>query len=219
MPLGIEVGMVVGGLEVLAAEVVVLHADGAVLGVKDGNAMATTDLADGLDDGFEARATDVPRGDESNLGPGVLLTQTLAEQGEGVAEHAERVAVVVCERGIVVPGNDQDNVGRVRHFGISLHHAWAETLAVPCHAGTVAAIVAILESQLLGRQTVPRLLLRATVVGHITVAEYDERLSLHQQTGKAQAQPEYQSFHFSLFQPHRRTQAPTTATTISPAQL
>ena len=79
MSFGIEVGMVVGSLEVLATEVGILHVDWGLASVENGDVLLLAHFADGADDWLETGTVDVPRCDEANLSPWVLLAQTLTE--------------------------------------------------------------------------------------------------------------------------------------------
>ena len=75
---GIEVGMVIRGLEVLAAEVGILYMNGTATCVEYWDMVASTDFVDGFDDGFETRSLDMPWRDKSNGCMRIFLAQALA---------------------------------------------------------------------------------------------------------------------------------------------
>ena len=75
---GIEVGMVIRGLEVLSAEVCILHANGTATRVEYWDVVASAYLVDGLDDRLETRSLDMPWCDESNGCMWIFLAQALA---------------------------------------------------------------------------------------------------------------------------------------------
>ena len=78
MTFGIEVGMVIRGLEVLATEVGILYTNGTATCVKYRDVVASANLVDGLDDGLETRSLYMPRCDEANDRMRIFLAQALA---------------------------------------------------------------------------------------------------------------------------------------------
>ena len=75
---GIEVGMVISGLEVLATEVGILYMNGTATRVEYWDVVASANFVDGFDDGLETRSLDMPRCDESNGCMRIFLAQALA---------------------------------------------------------------------------------------------------------------------------------------------
>ena len=73
VPLGVEVGHIVGGLEEETPESSEADVDATSRrGVEDGNAEAAADFLHGLNRLFVHRQRNVPRGDEANLGCGIF---------------------------------------------------------------------------------------------------------------------------------------------------
>lgn len=75
---GIEVGMVIRGLEILATEVCILYTNGTATRVEYRDVVASANLVDGLDDWLETRSLDMPRRDKSNGCMRIFLAQALA---------------------------------------------------------------------------------------------------------------------------------------------
>ena len=75
---GIEVGMVIRGLEILATEVGILHTNGTATRVEYWDMVASANFVDGFDDGLETRSLNMPRRDKSNGCMRIFLAQALA---------------------------------------------------------------------------------------------------------------------------------------------
>ena len=76
---GIEVGVIVGCLEVGAAEVAVFNTDGAAAGVEHADSLFFTHATNGLDDGLETRLRHVPGRHEADGCMGIFRLQPTAE--------------------------------------------------------------------------------------------------------------------------------------------
>lgn len=193
---GIEVGSVVGTLEVLASEGFVAHLDGTLGSVvpEEGDAVAAADASYGLADRFEACPLAVPGGDVADACVGTALADVVDEELEAVAEHGEGVAAGTNLVGIVVSADDEDIVGlRVKEVGLGPEGgsevpaltgvARVEVVcAVEGHAGSVLAQVVVSKAELLCHLAMPGLLLGALVVLHVGVADDVERLGRRAET-------------------------------------
>ena len=177
--LGVEVGHVVGALEVDATDALEADVDSAMHHrVEDGNAIFFANFFHRLGRFFVHRLWYVPRGHETNLGVRILLTQAGAEDVELGAEELCPFSVTVHQDGVVVPADDDDIVRRVGQVGIALVQGRAELLRFPLvgDAISISAPVVILHVVLDCQFIVPGLLDGTPGVLDVAVTEDDHVL-------------------------------------------
>ena len=181
MALGVEVGHVVGTLEVEAAEALETDVDPAADdGVENGNAVFAADLFDRLDRLPVHRLRDVPRGDEANLGGGEFLLQAGAENGQFGAEKLCSLAVALHEYGVVMAADNDHIVSRIREGGVALAEGWTELLRFPLigDAAAVPAPVVVLHVVFAGQLVVPGVFDGIGGILDVAVAENDDVLAV-----------------------------------------
>ena len=175
VPLGVEVGHVVGALEVDATDALEADVDSAMHHrVEDGNAIFFADFFHCLSRFFVHRLRDVPRGHETDLGGWIFLTQAGAEDVELGAEELCPFSVTVHQDGVVVPADDDDIVRRVGQVGIALVQGRAELLRFPLvgDATAVPSPVVVLHIVLDGQFVVPGLLNGVGGVLDVAITEH-----------------------------------------------
>lgn len=180
---GVEMSRVVGTLEILTTEGFVAYLNDTLGGVvaKHRDVVAFAHLLDGLANGFEAWTVHIPRCDVTNLGFGAELLDALDEDFERVAEHTERVGVVLHLVGIVVACQNDDVVGCGVHVLVAYPHGWTEVElsvvgAVESYAGTITPVVIVGETEVLRHLVVPGFFLGTAVVGNVGVTNDVQRL-------------------------------------------
>ena len=181
MALGVEVGDVVGALEIEAAEAPKARGDAAVDdGVEDGNSVFPANLLNGFGGLLVHRLGDVPGGDEADLSGGEFLFQALAEDVQLGPEELCPFTIAVHQYGVVVPADDNHVVGRVRQGGVTFVHGRTENIRLPLigHTAAVSAPVVVLHVVFAGQFVVPGLFDGIGGVLDVAVAEDDDGLAV-----------------------------------------
>src|SRR5574344_1928338 len=166
-------GCVFGTLEVYLAEGIALRKDVAsARTVEHRYGIVAANLNRSIDYLLEIAAVEIfacPRSEEEYLCIGVFLNKSLAEYCKPRLIYVD-ASHGIEHVGVVMAANNNDIVEGVFHLLIAQIHGGAEAAAVVCHAITVAAVVVILHSVLLGKLVVPRVFNRLTMVAHVAVA-------------------------------------------------
>ena len=145
----VEVCLVVWGLEVSPTEGGVHRVDATgACGIEHGEAMSGTHLTDGLRHLGKAWPFDCPRRNEADGCPRVLLAEPHAKRVQSLAEQGQSVAAMEHLVGIVVSGDDEHEVCRIRHLAVTLQYTLPEApvRAVEGYAIAVAPVVAVVHA-------------------------------------------------------------------------
>ena len=179
----------VGASSALEVNLAELFAGGedvrASCSIEHGDAIRSADLEHGVDHLLSCGAHEVltrPGGEEEQLGAWILLDESPTEDAEPFAEGVDADGVDASLGGIVVAGNDDDDVERVLHVLIASIHARAPALQVEGDAVAVASVVEVFHAVLTCELIVPRVLDGLAVVAHVAVAD-DSYLEALQRVG------------------------------------
>ncbi len=172
MAAGVEVSMVVlaATLEIDGAETVVAGKDVALaIGVEDRYAPLTAYVYGSIHHLQEVGVIVVPGCEPYDVGRRVAVDESLAHLAEPLAIDVD--AHGVEQHGIVVAGNDDDEVERVGHLPPAFPQGRPKALAVYAHAAAVATVVQILHAVFPGQFVVPSVLHGFAVIANIAVAD------------------------------------------------
>ena len=179
--LGVEVGHVVGALEIDAPEAPEADEYAAMDDrIEDRNVVRVADIFDGLGCLPIHGLRDVPGGDETDLGRGEFLLQAGAKNVQFGAKELRVFAVAVHQHGIVVPADNDHIISRFREVGVALVHGRTELFRLPLVGYTTAvpAPVVVLHVVFTGQLVVPGVFDGIGGVLDVAVAENEDILSV-----------------------------------------